>query len=177
MTEGTRKEVTTYYLEMTSPDALREKPIPAELTVTEARIKQYQLNRFMYRWVGGPWDWTEKRVWTESQWKSHAEEDRLRTWIAYCQGTPAGYYELQQQDDGNVEITNFGLATRFVGQGLGGPFLSHAIKSAWGWEGTQRVWVHTCTKDHPSALQNYKSRGMMVYRTETKYQDKTEMSS
>jgi hypothetical protein len=31
----------------------------------------------------------------------------------------------------------------------------------------RRVWVHTCTLDHPSALKNYQARGFSLYKTET----------
>ena len=30
----------------------------------------------------------------------------------------------------------------------------------------RRVWVHTCTLDHPAALANYQARGMKSYKTE-----------
>ena len=100
-----------------------------------------------------------------------AENENLRTWVGYYKGSPAGYYELQQQDGGDVEIAYFGLAPRFIGKGFGGYLLSHAIKSAWNWEGTRRVWVHTCTLDHPTALQNYKARGLEVYKVETEQKD------
>jgi len=53
--------------------------------------------------------------------------------------------------------------------GFGGYLLTHAIRSAWD-SGATRVWVHTCTLDHPSALANYVARGMKVYRTETEQQ-------
>ena len=71
----------------------------------------------------------------------------------------------------DVEIAYFGLAPRFIGKGFGGYLLSHAIKSAWAWEGTRRVWVHTCTLDHPTALQNYKARGLEVYKVGTEQKD------
>jgi hypothetical protein len=29
-----------------------------------------------------------------------------------------------------------------------------------------RVWVHTCTRDHPGALANYQARGMVIYKQE-----------
>ena len=31
----------------------------------------------------------------------------------------------------------------------------------------KRVWVHTCSLDHKNALNNYKSRGMKIFKTET----------
>ena len=31
---------------------------------------------------------------------------------------------------------------------------------------TERVWVHTCSLGHPSALKNYQARGFTIYKTE-----------
>ena len=164
------KEVTTYYLEMTSPGDISHKCRPDEFCICECEIKQFQFNRFLYQLIGGPWQWVDKLVWSDEEWISYAENVNLRTWVAYHKGSPAGYYDLQQQDDGDVEIAYFGLAPRFIGMGFGGYLLSHAIRSAWEWQGTKRVWVHTCTLDHPGALENYKARGMKVYREETEIQ-------
>ena len=122
-------KVTTYYLEMKSPTLLNEKTESNGLQVHECEIKQYQFNKFLYQFIGGPWDWTNKLSLSDEQWRAHVENDNLRTWLAQYKGAPAGYYELQQQDDGNVEILYFGLATKFIGQGFGGYLLSHAIKS------------------------------------------------
>jgi len=160
-------EVTTYYLEMKSPSSLKGKKDARGIMIHECEIKQYQFNRFLYQLVGESWEWIDKLSWTDDQWKAFAENDNLRTWIAYYKGSLAGYYELERQDGGNVEIAYFGLVPKFIGQGFGGYLLSQAIKSAWDWEGTKRVWLHTCTLDHPSTLQNYKARGMEVFRTKT----------
>jgi GNAT superfamily N-acetyltransferase len=160
-------EITTYYLEMASPDALTEKPDAGGLTVSECEIPQFQVNRFMYRFVGESWQWTERLSWSDQQWQAYVNDDKLRTWVAYCQGSLAGYYELQSQAGGDVEIAYFGLAESFIGRGFGGYLLYHAIQSAWDWGDTGRVWVHTCSLDHPGALGNYRARGMSLYRTET----------
>lgn len=154
------------YLEMLSPGSLLAKESARGMEIRECRIPQYQLNRFLYHYVGAPWGWNDKLAWTDAQWQDYVETPRLRTWIGYLEGSPAGYFELQQQEGGNVEIAYFGLVERFVGQGWGGFLLTQAIRSAWLWEGTRRVWVHTCANDHPSALKNYQARGMRLYRTD-----------
>ena len=161
------KEITTYYLEMNAPSVLKNGETLNGFEIRECRIKQFQFNRFLYQLVGGRWQWTDSLSWSDEQWKAYAESDHLRTWVAYDGGSPAGYYELQRQEGGDVEIAYFGLVPRFIGRGLGGYLLSHAVRSAWGWEGTRRVWVHTCTLDHPHALDNYTARGFEVYRVET----------
>ena len=152
-----------YYLEMKSQDELIAKPAPAGIIITEAQIKNYRFNRFLYQLVGEPWTWTDKLSQSNDQWQEYAEAHNVRTWVAYVQGSIAGYYELQLQAEGNVELVYFGLAPDFIGKGLGGYLLTHAIQTAWSLTGTRRVWVHTCTLDHPSALENYKARGFTLY--------------
>ena len=158
--------VTIYYLEMRSPDDLKEKEKPAGLEIVEAEIKEYSLNRYLYQLVGQDWSWKDKLPLSSDEWKHYAESDNLRTWVAYFKGSIAGYYELQKQKESNVEIAYFGLAPKFIGKGFGGYLLTHAIKSAWSWRNCRRVWVHTCTLDHDSALPNYLARGMKIYKTE-----------
>ncbi|MAS24165.1 MAG: GNAT family N-acetyltransferase [Oceanospirillaceae bacterium] len=157
---------TTYYLEMTSADELQYKPLPHDLMVMESEVPQHAFNRFLYQLVGSDWEWGDLDNWTDEQWRNTVESDDHRTWVAYHRGSIAGYYELQRSDGGNTEIRYFGLAPGFIGRGFGGPLLSHAIQSAWNWAGTERVWVHTCTLDHPSALTNYQARGMKLYKEE-----------
>jgi GNAT superfamily N-acetyltransferase len=141
-----------------------------EFCVKECVPKQAQYNRFLYQLVGRDWHWTDKNVWTDEEWRKYAENDTLRTWVGYVAGSPAGYFELQSQNRGDVEIVYFGLAKPFIGKGFGGPLLSHAIQSAWAW-GAKRVWLHTCTLDHPYAVANYQARGMRIYKTETTTKD------
>jgi len=159
--------VTTTYLEMRSPDELLPKRLADErFWIGEATVPQWQFNRFLYLTVGAPWAWTDKRDWSGEQWRGHVESGRLRTFVGYYDGSPAGYHELRQDDGGGVEIAYFGLLPAFIGRGFGGALLTHALNEAWRMEPT-RVWVHTCTLDHPAALANYQARGMKIYRVET----------
>jgi ribosomal protein S18 acetylase RimI-like enzyme len=158
--------VITTYLEMRSPSELRPKLCADErFWIGEATVKQWRFNKFLYLTVGSLWAWNDKRDWTDDQWRQYAESDRLRTFGAYHDGSPAGYYELQHEGE-DVEIIYFGLLPAFIGRGLGGALLSRAIEDAWQME-PRRVWVHTCTLDHPAALANYRARGMKIYKTET----------
>ncbi len=160
-------EITTYYLEMKNAAQLNGKDQPDKLSVVEVESNQFELNRFLYQLVGTQWQWTDKLALSDDDWKHYAEDKNLRTWVAYSQGAIAGYYELNKQDNGVVEIAYFGLTPQCIGRGFGGYLLTHAINSAWGWEGTERVWVHTCSLDHESALANYTARGFEIYKTET----------
>ena len=80
-------------------------------------------------------------------------------------GAPAGYFELRRDDEADVEIAYFGLLHQFLGRGLGAHLLTEAVERAWA-IGATRVWLHTCSLDHPAALPNYVKRGFTAYRTE-----------
>lgn len=156
--------VTVYYLEMLDSNHLNKKPPVEGFMITEAVIKEYRFNRFLYSLIGEAWQWFDKVNDSDATWKAYSERDNLRTWVAYCQDSIAGYFELEIAADKSVEIKYFGLAPGFIGKGFGGYLLSVAIQQAWEVCAANRVWVHTCSLDHPSALANYQARGMTLYQ-------------
>jgi ribosomal protein S18 acetylase RimI-like enzyme len=160
--------VTTTYLEMRTPEELRPKRLAdPRFRIEAVASPDWQLNRFLYCAVGEPWQWLEKRTWTEGQWRDYVHSDRLCTFVAYYDASLAGYYELRRDDEGGIEIVYFGLLPEFVGKGFGSALLTSALEEAWRMA-PARVWLHTCSLDHPAALANYQARGMKVYRVETK---------
>ena len=167
--------VTTYYLETLHPADLRRpaRAAPAELTLVQAKVPCPDLNRFLYTAVGRDWTWIDRLPWTREQWIHYLERPELETWVGYISGTPYGYFELERTADGSVEIAYFGLLPQFTGRGLGGHLLAAAIERGWGM-GAARVWVHTCTLDHPVALANYQARGMKLYKEVTEEKDLSE---
>ena len=158
--------ITTTYLEMTDAAQLRPRVCAdPRFRILEATVRQWRFNRFLYELVGKDWAWRDRLAWTDEQWRSYAEHEDTRTFVAYYDGSVAGYYELAARDN-EVEIAYFGLASPFIGRGFGGALLTRAIEEAWKTR-PRRVWLHTCTLDHPSALRNYAARGMTAYKTET----------
>lgn len=159
-------KVTTYYLEMNSPEELTEKTDARGLTIVEAKINEFRFNKFLYQLIGEQWEWVDKLSLSDEEWKAYVESPYLRTWVAYYEGAIAGYFELNTNKSGDTEIAYFGLASNFIGKGFGGYLLSKAISNAWEIPKTKRVWVHTCSLDHASALSNYKARGLKLYKEE-----------
>jgi len=160
------EEITTYYLEMTEPkQLLPARPAKTPFELRHAQVPLPELNRFLYAAIGPQYHWLDRRVWTYERWATYLERPEVETWIAYVRDTPAGYFELERQSNEQTEIVYFGLLSKFVGQGLGGAMLTGAVERAWR-APTRRVWVHTCTLDHPQALPNYLARGFRLYKEE-----------
>jgi ribosomal protein S18 acetylase RimI-like enzyme len=153
--------------------------MPSNRTISNLQIKRAEiplpeLNRFLYTAVGGDYFWIDRLPWTYAQWQTWLERPELETWLAYLNGTVAGYFELERQGD-SVEISIFGLIPKFTGLGIGGILLSHCIARAWEMKPT-RVWVHTCSLDGAQALANYQARGFKVFHQETKTENLPERS-
>ena len=165
-----RELVTTYHLELKRPDDLTPaRPARTPYELVRSTIPIPELNRFLYATVGAEWRWYMRLTWTYAQWQEYLARDEVGTWSAYVEGTPAGYFELERQPPGDVEIAYFGLLPQFIGRGMGGAFLTDAVQTAFefgvGGPSATRVWLHTCTLDHPAALGNYQSRGFRIFDT------------
>ncbi|HEV8582457.1 MAG TPA: GNAT family N-acetyltransferase [Thermoanaerobaculia bacterium] len=166
-----KREIEIHHLEMTSPADLRPAGSPGEeLEIRQARIPCPELNHFFYTAVGGDWFWIDRLSWTYEQWFAWLDRPELETWIGSVEGTPAGYFELEKQPEGSVELAYFGLLPRFIGRRLGGALLTAAVQRAWGM-GASRVWLHTCSLDGPASLANYQARGFRIFKTERLVKD------
>ena len=171
--------LVTTYLEMRPGDGEpNRQSCDQKFRVREFKKPNWVFNRDMYVAVGKTWKWIDKRPWTEERWNEYATDPNLRTFAVSYDKALAGYYELRRsdapstpshggEDEGGVEIAYFGLLPQFIGRGLGGALLASAIENAWAWAPRpSRVWVHTCNRDHPNALNNYQARGFKIYKTE-----------
>jgi RimJ/RimL family protein N-acetyltransferase len=162
--------MTIYYLEMHSASEViaptgggaTEDPITLKaLSPPDGRV-----NRRFYREVGADWQWTDRAGWSEERWKAYACSGGLVTVLIQHGACDIGYGEIRE-DQGDVEIVYFGLLPAFVGRGLGGAALTAILRHAWAGEDVKRVWLHTCSADHPHALRNYQRRGLRLFRTES----------
>ncbi|MFF3015150.1 GNAT family N-acetyltransferase [Streptomyces sp. NPDC057939] len=162
---------TITHLEMTDPGELRPgRPVPALELRRETGLTA--LARTLQARVGAAHGWRSSTR-TEQQWDELARTHPHREyWLITLAGEPVGITALEPHPGGDVEIRTFGLLPEHIGRGLGGHALTLAIGQAWATTpldaGTvHRVRLHTNSDDHPSALLNYRSRGLRVHHTET----------
>ena len=126
----------------------------------------FQLNKFFYKQVGKKHRWIDRLSWTDEKWINFISNKNLETYVISESEDLIGFFELLYNPDlKETEISYFGLLEEYIGKGIGGYALSEAIKKAFE-KNIKRVWLHTCTLDHPNALKNYIARGMKVFRKE-----------
>lgn len=159
--------ITRWHLVMDAPADLRPSRVHPEVpAIIRVMAVAPELGRFFYTAVGWRWQWVDRLPWTLDDWHRHQARPGFEFWAAWLNGAPVGYYELARHEDGTTEILLFGLLPAFIGQGLGGHLLTHAVQRAWQ-EGTKRLILNTCSLDHPAAKEGYLARGFRLERTET----------
>ena len=162
------KIINRNYLEISSLSDLNESINPSDSYFIElVEPSDFQLNKFFYKNVGKNYHWIDRLVWTEKQWIAYTSDKKVKTYVLKNKNDFAGYFELIfHQDKNEIEIAYLGLLEEYQNKKLGSYLLSSAIKNSF-LKKPNRVWVHTCSLDHKNALNNYLSRGMKVFKSET----------
>ena len=162
--------VTVSYLQISdSREIVYGYHVDFPVEIVELKDPEPNFLRCLYRTVGRKWNWADRYYWELDQWSDRLSQPNVNFYLMEYQSCPAGYYELESHDQGDIEVSYFGLMPKFLGKGLGGYMLARALEAAFDL-GAMRVWLHTCSLDHPNALSNYLSRGMRVYKTERQIQ-------
>ncbi len=153
--------VTT--LEMTA------RPLPRPLPASPLRLERWAAPdvgryRALFRRIGAPWLWYSRLAMREAELLAIIHDPGISVHAALDpQGVEIGMLELDHRHAGVCELSYLGLVPELAGQGLGRWLMAHALALAWA-PGVRRVWVHTCTLDHPRALGFYRASGFVAVK-------------
>ena len=115
--------------------------------------------RALFRRIGAPWLWFSRLVMDEARLTEIIHDPGIAIHAAIdARGIEIGMLELDYRVAGACELSYVGLIPELAGQGHGRWLMANALALAWRRD-VQRVWVHTCTLDHPSALGFYRHSG------------------
>jgi GNAT superfamily N-acetyltransferase len=161
------QEVQRNYLEINSIQDLEKIDEPnGDYSLNLLEPINFQLNKFFYKNIGKKHKWTDRLVWSETQWIDYVSNKNVETFVFKYKDDLVGFFELiSHSEKQEVEIAYFGLLEEFQNKRLGSYLLSQAIQKSFK-ENINRVWVHTCSLDHKNALNNYIARGMKIFKTE-----------
>ena len=162
------KEVKRNYLEIKLLKDLNQKnKISDDYFLKLVDPTEFQLNKFFYKNIGKNHHWIDRLSWSEEKWINYVSNENVRTYVFKFKNDLVGFFELIFHPEKNeTEIAYFGILEEYQNKKLGSYLLSEAIKKSFK-NNVKRVWVHTCSLDHKNALNNYISRGMQIFKTET----------
>lgn len=148
--------VTT--LEMRRRPPLRPMPgSPLRLVRWEAPAPDKY--RALFRRVGARWLWFSRLAMTDEALTAIVHDPAIHVHAAIDRaGVEVGMLELDFRHAGACELSYVALVPELAGKGLGRWLMAEALARAW-MPGVERVWLHTCTLDHPHALGFYRTQG------------------
>ena len=155
-------------LEMLAPPAPRPARAGDEAFVLEPWVRPSVADfRDLFRRVGEDWLWYSRLVMADEKLRAILDSPDVDLYRLYQGGEVLGLLELDFREKGQCELSFFGLVPAAIGKGAGRYLVDRGIALAWN-RGPdkapiQRLWVHTCTFDHPAALGFYQKAGFKPY--------------
>jgi GNAT superfamily N-acetyltransferase len=147
---------------------MRARPKPRPLPASPLRLARWkepglEAYRALFRRVGAPWLWFSRLLLDDDALAAIVRDPAVEvSAVVDRAGIEIGLLELDFRTAGECEIAFFGLVPELAGQGHGRWLMAQAL--AMGWRGDiKRMWVHTCTLDHPSALNFYRAQGFAPF--------------
>ena len=161
------RTIDRFYLHIFSNNDLKKSNCKEKnLEVILEKEPKVDFCKFLYKEVGRDFFWRDRLKWSDQDWLNYIRNDFFKLYILKKNNELAGYYELLYDPKiPSMEIPYFGILKEFFGKGIGGYLLTDAILTSFN-QNINKVWVHTCTLDHPNALKNYLARGMKIFKTE-----------
>ena len=149
------------FLEMA---ARSDAPVPPS-TLRLRRMQPPMLNEYraLFRRVGAPWLWFSRLVMPEPELRAILADPAVEALALRAGDADIGLLELDFRHAGACEIAFLGLVPEAIGTGAGRFLIETAIERAWA-QPIARLWVHTCSLDHPRAVAFYLGAGFGPYK-------------
>jgi GNAT superfamily N-acetyltransferase len=150
-------------LEMTrKPQAAAPRGFPPSHKLVPFERPDVSSYRALFRKVGEDWLWSSRLTMPEEALQSLLNDPQVEVFTLREGDKAVGLVELDFREAGECELAFFGLMPEAIGRGLGRSMMEAALALAWA-RPIGRLWLHTCTFDHPSAPVFYIRSGFRPY--------------
>ena len=157
------------HLEMTARPARRDDP-PGTWILRKADTPALDWYRDLHRRVGEDWLWFSRLRMSDAELAAIIHDPRIEIYALAVDGRDEGLLELDFREPGQCELVYFGVTAGLIGTGAARFLMNRALERAWH-DDVRRVWVHTCTFDHPSAVAFYQRSGFIPFRRQIEIAD------
>lgn len=154
------------YMELIAPPDRPpvQRPSGADVCIEKLGVENYLS---LYHAVGDAVQWDQRlRMRHDELMAVVLQDERMIHFVLRVHGEAVGLCEYDAREHPQVELVNFGIVPKVQGRGLGGYFLDCTLRAICNSK-PARVWLHTDTNDHPSALHVYERAGFRVYLRRT----------
>lgn len=151
------------YLEMFHRPPPLSAPDRPDLALRRMVSPPIDWYRALIRTVGEAWLWYSPLVTPDDQLAAILTHPLREIYALERDGETVGIAELDRRVAGQVELSFFGVAASEIGSGAARWLMNCTLENAFQ-PGVGRVWVHTCTFDHPAAVPFYRRAGFTPYK-------------
>jgi len=146
------------YLEMQAPPVRRQSEAIGGLTLRPVPAPTLAWYRDIYRRIGERWLWFSRAVMDDRTLAAQLADEAREILALERNRETIGFAELDRSVAAETEIAMFGVVPEATGTGAARFLMDAALQTAWRPD-TKRVWLHTCTFDHPAAIPFYRRAG------------------
>ena len=157
------------HLEMTARPAPRPDPAGA-WSLRRVEAPPLDWFRDLYRRVREEWLWFSGIRMPDAELAAIIHSPLVEVYALEHEGRDEGLLELDFREAGQCELAFFGVTAKLIGSGAGSWLMNRTLELAWS-RPVGRVWVHTCTFDHPAALAFYQRSGFRAFRRQIEVAD------
>jgi GNAT superfamily N-acetyltransferase len=157
------------HLEMTARPALSSSP-SGPWTLRQVDHPELAWYRDLYRRVGEEFLWYSRIRAADEKLAARLHHPLVETHSLVADGRDEGLLELDFREPETCEIGMFGVTASLVGTGAAHWLMQHAQALAWS-RAIKRLWLHTCTFDHPAAIPFYRRAGFRPFRRQIEIDD------
>ncbi|MBF9234457.1 GNAT family N-acetyltransferase [Microvirga alba] len=150
------------YLEMRQAPALPPATTPDGLSLQRLTSDRDRY-RALFRGIGEPWLWFSRVTISDAELAAILDDPKVEAYALNDGTADIGLLELDFRVAGEVELGFLGLVPGTIGRGAGRFLMNEAIRRAFA-KPVSRFFVHTCTLDHPAALDFYRRSGFTPYK-------------
>jgi GNAT superfamily N-acetyltransferase len=152
------------HLDMHEPARLRAEHVAGELSFHHIKRPEAAWYRQLYAYVGGhAWLWFSRLKLDDRALEDIIRDPLVEIYALRHGVADEGLLELDFREKRACELAFFGVSRKLLASGAGRFLMNRAIERAWARD-IDRFHVHTCTMDHPAALEFYMRSGFVPYR-------------
>jgi GNAT superfamily N-acetyltransferase len=159
------------HLEMTERPILRSDcDIDGLWTLRRVEHPEPDWFRELYLRVGEEWLWFSRVRMSHAELAGIIRSPLVEVHALVHDSRDEGLLELDFRETGQCELAFFGVTKKLIGSGAGHWLMNRAMELAWT-RPVRRIWVRTCTFDHPAALSFYQRAGFRSFRRQVEIAD------
>jgi GNAT superfamily N-acetyltransferase len=149
-----------------------DRPDLKLVRIAEPSVRRY---RNLVSRIGDPWLWTSRAAMSDAEILAMLTKSGNQLHLLLKDDAEIGIVEFHADGPEVAEVNLFGVVPEATGTGAARWMMLEALRRVFV-PPVRRVWLHTCTFDHPAALRFYRGLGFQPWKFAIEVDDDPRLS-